>query len=802
MTSDPNPQPATRNPQLERRWVGASIRRKEDPRLLRGAGAYTHDVQLPGMLHLAAVRSPHAHARIRRIDASRAQAMPGVREVLTPQDIAGWLKPFQLVHSIPEQKAHSYDILPQDKVQYVGQAVAVVVAEDRYLAEDAVEAVQVEYEALSPVLDVEDALRPGSPELYEGWGDNRMLELHVGTADAEQAFAAADLVLEETFRIGRQAAVPMEGRAIVAAYDALGDRLTVWYSTQAPNPFRTMLAAMLGLEEHQIRIITKDVGGGFGVKLHYYPEEVLTCYLAVRRRRPVKFVEDRREHFLSTVHARQQTIRLTAGFRRDGSICALRSHVLSDQGAHLHTKGASPSFLTARIFTGPYRVQAHRSTVTGIATNKVPSGAYRGFGQPQAVFAMERTIEMAARRLGLDANDIRRKNLIPPEAFPYRTASNFLYDSGNYPEALRRVLQSEVYERLTAERDRRRREGRCAGVGLAIYVELTGMGPSKILSSVGINQGGYETGFLRIDPSGRITAATGIVNNGQGHETILAQICAEVLGVSPDDVTVIQGDTDVCPYSMYGTASSRGAPMGGGSMFLAAAAMREKLVAIAAHTLESAPEDIVLEDGAAFVRGAPGRRLTLKDLAGIAYQGGRLPEGLEPGLEVKKSFDPPTWSFSYGVHLAGVDVDVETGNIQILQYHMVHDCGTVINPLIVDGQLVGGLAQGLGRAMMDELVYGSDGQLLTTTFMDYLIPTATDMPPVSIEHMETRSPYTPGGMKGMAEGSVCAAPACLGNAVADALSPLGEAPIVEYPLTPEQVWRVVRRLRGGQKPGR
>ncbi|HEY7676270.1 MAG TPA: molybdopterin cofactor-binding domain-containing protein, partial [Candidatus Methylomirabilis sp.] len=502
---------------------------------------------------------------------------------------------------------------------------------------------------------------------YDGWGDNRMLELQVGPAEAEKAFAGADLVVEDTFRIGRQAAVPLEGRAIVASYDYHAERLTVWYSTQAPNPFRTMLAEMLGLAEHQIRILTKDVGGGFGVKLHYYPEEVLACYVALQRRRPVKFVEDRREHFLSTVHARQQTIHLKAGFRRDGSICALRSHVLSDQGAHLHTKGASPSFLTARIFPGPYRVQAHRSTVSGIATNKVPSGAYRGFGQPQAVFAMERTMDVAARRLGLDANEMRQKNLIPPEAFPYRTASNFLYDSGNYPEAMQRVLKSDAYRRLLAERDRRRGEGRFSGAGLAIYVELTGMGPSKILSSVGINQGGYETGALRIDPSGRITAATGMINNGQGHETIMAQICAEVLGVTPDDVTVIQGDTDVCPYSMYGTASSRGAPMGGGSMYLAAGAMREKLVAIAAHALESAPEDIVLEGGKAYVRGAPGRRLTLKDLAGLAYQGGRLPDGMEPGLEVKRVFDPPTWSFSYGIHVAGVDVDVETGSIHILQ---------------------------------------------------------------------------------------------------------------------------------------
>ncbi len=790
-------------PGLEKRkWIGAPIRRKEDPRLLRGTGVYTHDVSLPGMMHLAAVRSPHAHARVRRIDCAGAKAMPGVRELLTGEDIAGRISPFQLVHSIPDQKAHSYDVLPRDKVHYVGQVVAVVVAEDRYLAEDAADAVQVEYEPLPPVMDVEEAMRPGAPELYDGWGDNRMLELQVGPAEAEKAFAEADLVIENTFRIGRQAAVPMEGRAIVASYDPHAERLTIWYSTQAPNPFRTMLAEMLGLDEHQIRILTKDVGGGFGVKLHYYPEEVLTCYVALHGRRPVKFVEDRREHFLSTVHARQQTIRLKAGFRRDGSICALRSHVLSDQGAHLHTKGASPSFLTARIFPGPYRVQAHRSTVTGIATNKVPSGAYRGFGQPQAVFAMERTIDVAARRLGLDANAMREKNFIPPEAFPYRTASNFLYDSGNYPEAMQRVLKSDTYHRLLAERDRRRGEGRFSGVGLAIYVELTGMGPSKILSSVGINQGGYETGALRIDPSGRITAATGMINNGQGHETIMAQICADVLGVTPDDVTVIQGDTDICPYSMYGTASSRGAPMGGGSMYLAAGAMREKLVAIAAHALESAPDDIVLEDRTAYVRGTPSRRLTLKDLAGLAYQGGRLPEGMEPGLEVKRVFDPPTWSFSYGIHVAGVDVDVETGSLHILQYHILHDCGTVINPLIVDGQLVGGLAQGLGGAVMEELVYGLDGQLLTATLMDYLIPTASEMPPVSLEHMETRSPFTPGGMKGMAEGSLVASPACVANALADALSPFGEVPIVEYPLTPERVWQLVQRIRSGVKAGR
>ncbi len=795
MKSDPNPQSAIRNPQPEGWWVGASIRRKEDPRLLRGMGAYTDDVRLPGMLHLAALRSPHAHARIRSLDPAPALALPGVLQVVTARDIAGRVKPFQLVHSIPDQRAHSYEVLPADTVRYAGQVVAALVAESRYLAEDALEAVRVAYEPLPPVLDVEEALRPESPQLYDGWGDNRILELQLGMADADRAFAAADLVLEETFRIGRQAAVPLEGRAIVAAYDPHAARLTVWYSTQAPNPFRTMLAEMLGLEEHQIRIVAKDVGGGFGVKLHYYPEEVLACHVAVQRGRPVKFVEDRREHFLSTVHARQQTIRAAAGFRRDGTLCALRCHVLADQGAHLHTKGASPAFLTARIFPGPYHVRAYRSTVTGVATSKVPSGAYRGFGQPQAAFAMERLIEVAAGRLGLDANDIRRKNFIPPEAFPYRTASNFVYDSGNYPEALERALKSEAYRRIAAERDRRRAAGRCAGVGLAFYLEYTGLGPSKILKSVGINQGGYESGIVRLDPSGRVTATTGLINTGQGHETILAQVVADTLGVAPDDVSVIQGDTDLCPYSNYGTAASRGAVMGGGSMLLAARAMRERLVAIAAHTLETAPDDIVLEGGAAFVRGSPGRGLSLRALAGIAYQGGQLPEGMEPGLEVKRVYDPQTWSYSYGVHLAGVDVDVETGAVEVLHYHIVHDCGATINPVIVDGQLVGGLAQGLGGALMEDLAYDGDGQLLTATLMDYLIPTAAEMPPVSLEHMETRSPFTPGGMKGMAEGSLCGAPACVGNAVADALSPLGEAPIVEYPLTPERVWRMARRLR-------
>lgn len=785
-----------------RTWVGASIRRKEDPRLLRGLGAYTDDVRLPGMLHLAALRSPHAHARIVSLDPAPALAMRGVVDVLTARHIEGLVRPFRLVHSIPDQKMHSYEVLPADTVRYAGQVVAAVAAEDRYRAEDALDAIRVAYDPLPPLLDVEEALRPEAPRLYEGWGDNRMLELPVGPADADRAFAAADLVLEETFRTPRQAAVPLEGRAIVAAYDPRTARLTVWYSTQAPNPFRTMLAEMLGLEEHQIRVVTRDVGGAFGVKLHYYPEEVLACHLAVRRARPVKFVEDRREHFLSTVHARQETIRVAAGFRRDGSLCALRSHVLSDQGAHLHTKGASPAFLTARIMPGPYRVQAYRSTVTGIATTKVPSGAYRGFGQPEAVFAMERTIDLAARRLGLDANDVRQKNFIRPEEFPYRAASNLLYDSGNYPEALERVLKSEAYGRMVAERDRRRARGRTAGVGLAFYLEYTGMGPSKILSSVGINQGGYETGVVRIDPAGKVTATTGIINSGQGHETILAQICADALGVTPDDVTVLQGDTDLCPYSNYGTAASRGAVMGGGSMLLAARAMREKLVAIAAHTLETAPDDIVLEGGAAAVRGVPGRRLTLKALAGIAYQAGRLPEGMEPGLEVKRVYDPPTWSFSYGVHVAGVDVDVETGAVEILQYHILHDCGATINPMVVDGQLVGGLAQGLGGALMEELVYGEDGQLLTGSFMDYLIPTAAEMPPVSLEHMETRSPFTPGGMKGMAEGSLCAAPACVGNAVADALDALGEAPILEYPVTPERVWRAARRLREARRVAR
>ena len=776
--------------------IGRPLRRQEDPRLLRGKGVYVGDLAPAGLLHLAVVRSPHAHARIVALDTSGARALTGVAAVLTAADLQGIGALPVLAHP-PGQRQSEFAVLPPDRVVYAGQPVAAVVADSRYTAQDAVEAVRVEWEPLPVLTDVVQATTPGAPRLYEVWPDNVAVAREIGPGIPDGLFGAAHTVVEATFTTPRQTAAPLEGRAVCAAYDADASALTVWASSQAPHQFRTVLAGVLGLEEERIRVIVPDVGGGFGVKLHYYPEDVLTCVAAMRLGRPVRWVEDRGEHFVATVHAREQTIRARAAFDARGALLGLDVHVRGDVGAHLHTKGGGPIFLGGVVLPGQYAVRHFRARLEGVVTNKVPFGAYRGFGMQQAAFVIERLMDVAAGRLGLDAAEIRRRNYPPPTAFPFRNAAGMVYDSGDYGRTLERALEAADYAGLRAMQARERARGRLIGVGLAGYVEVTGMGPSRLMAAMGNRQGGHETAVVRLEPSGRATVFTGIIEIGQGIRSALAQVAAEVLTLPHDRVRVVLGDTDVCPYSCYGTADSRGSVAGGAAVLQAARLLRTRVTRLAAHVLEAGVDDVELADGVCRVRGVPDRALTLTQLAREAQRGQNLPPDMEAALDARVTYQPENWTHPYGVHVVAVEVSRELGTIDLLGYWVAHDCGTLLNPMLVDGQLAGGIAQGIGGALLEQLVYDGAGQPLCRSFMEYALPTAATVPPLVVEHLETPSPHTPGGMKGMAEGGTIAAPPAIANAVADALAGVGvdRAAIDFYPLTPARVFALLRAVR-------
>ena len=775
------------------RLIGQPLHRQEDPRLVKGKGSYVGDLTRAGMVHMAVLRSPHAHARITRRDLEDARQLPGVVALLSADDVAS-LGPLPVFIQPAGTRQGSFPILPLDKVLYVGQPVAAVVAESRYAAEDALDRMRVTYDPLPPVTDVDRAVSPTAPRLHEGWPDNVAARREILTGDPDPAFAAAHTVVEGTFTMPRHAAAPLEGRAVLAAFDADTGDLTVWVSSQAPHLYRTVLAGSLGLEENRVVVITPDVGGGFGVKLHYYPEDVLAALATMRLRRPVRWIETRSEHFASTVHARQQRVRARAAFDADGRLLALDVHVRGDVGAHLHTKGPAPIFTTGVLMPGPYDVHHYRARIEAVVTNKVPFGAYRAFGQQQATFVMERLMDTAAQRLGVDPAEIRRRNFIAPTAFPYRSAGGWELDSGRYADGLQVALDSAGYDRLREWQASERARGRVIGLGLSCYVEFTGMGPSKIMAAMGNRQGGYETSVVRVDPSGHATITSGIIEIGQGIRSSMAQVAADVLGLPYENVRVVLGHSQLCPYSSYGTAGSRGAVVAGGSVLEASRLVRQKAMRIAAHLLEAGEADIEVVGDRYRVRGAAKNGLSLADIAREAYRGQRLPAGTEPGLEARHVHEPQNWSFASGVHLALVEIDRETGEVDVIGYWVAHDCGPVINPMLVDGQLHGGLAQGIGAALMEDLAYDDDGQLLCRTFMDYAIPRADCMAAPVLEHLETPSPHTPGGVKGMSEGGTVAPPAAIANAVADALAPQGvdSGAVDTYPLTAARVFRFLR----------
>ncbi|MER3397429.1 MAG: carbon monoxide dehydrogenase [Chloroflexota bacterium] len=759
------------------RLIGAPIKRVEDPRFITGGARYVADIRLPGTLSVAFLRSPYASARIRRLDISRARALPGVVAVLTGEDVAG-LGEMPVNRVVAGMRVPPHPLLVRDRVRTVGEPVAAVVAETPALARDALELIDAEYEAGSAVVDPEEALKPGAPLVHPEFGTNVAYTFGQEGGDVEGAFARADRVVRLKIAHSRIAAVAMEPRGALAAYDPATGELTVWVSTQSVYNVRNALAAVLGIPDHRIRVIAPDVGGGFGSKGCAYREEVLTAHLARTLGRPVRWVATRSEDLLSTMQAREEVDYVEAAVTADGRLLGLKVESIYNLGAFLQLSTAIPPLRTPVYCVGAYDIPNVRSRVTAVFTNTIPTGPYRGAGRPEAAFVAERLMDTVARELGLDPAEVRRRNFIRPRQFPYRTATGVVYDSGNYEAALDRALELVGYNKLRREQARAREQGKFLGIGLATYVELSAQG--------------WESGAVRVEPSGRVTVLTGAVPHGQGHETTFSQLVADQLGVPVENIRVRYGDTAAVPVGI-GTFGSRSAALAGSALVVAAERVKQKALQVAAHLLEASPEDLVYEGGKIFVRGAPGQAVTLEQVARAAYSRAPVP-GIEPGLEATAYFQAPQESYSFGAYVAVVKVDPETGVVRLEKMVAVDDCGRVINPLLVEGQVHGGLAQGIGQALLERIAYDENGQLLTGSLLDYALPRADDLPVFIVDKTETPTPNNPLGVKGVGEAGTIGAPPAVVNAVVDALAPLGVRHI-DMPLTPERVLRAIVEAR-------
>ncbi len=766
--------------------VGARVLRKEDRRLVTGRGRYVADVHVPGALHAAILRSPHAHARIGAIDAARAGALPGVVGVFTAADLGAPRHIPVRLGPRPAKIPGLQPLLATDRVRYVGEPVAVVVARDRYVAEDALELIDVAWEPLPAITDALRAQDAGAPRLHDGVEGNVVQRFTVHTGDPDGAMAAAEVRVRERFRVQRHTAVPMETRGVLAVYDAGTRMLTLYGPTKAPYFTRRTIADLLEHPEHLVHVVRVDVGGGFGVRGEFYPEDAVIPWLARRLGRPVQWIEDRREHLLATNHSREQVHDVEIGLRRDGTIVALTDVITWDLGAYVRTNGFVPPELAIALFPGPYRVKSYRGEARCVFTNKTPSGTYRGPGRYEGTFVRERLLDLVARTLGLDPAEVRRRNFVLPGDMPYDVGTGSFaqpttYDSGDYPGAFATALEAIDYDGVRREQAALRARGRYVGVGVGCMIEKSGLGP-------------WESARAEIDGSGELTLYAGVASLGEGLETTLAQLCADELGVRAEDVRMVYGDTALVPYGM-GAYASRGATVGGGAVVRAGRDLREKVLDLAAHLLEVDRRDVVVEDGRAHVRGLSERAVTFKDLARAAAPGQRLPAGMAPGLSALAFFEAPKMVYPYGTHAAVVEVDPDTGAVTILKYVIAYDVGRAINPMIVEGQLVGALAQGIGGALLEELVYDADGQLLTTSFMDYLLPTSMEMPRETVARIleDAPSPLMPLGIKGAGEGGSTGAGAALANAVADALVPFGEH-ITALPLSPQRIVAITHHV--------
>lgn len=765
------------------RLVGARVKRREDPRLVRGLAHYVDDVRLPDTLHVAILRSPHAHARIRSIRVEEASKAPGVVSVVTGIDIRDSIGPVPVVAQNPTLRVPLHTVLAVDKVCYVGDGVAAVVAQDSYAAQDALDLIQVDYEPLPVVSDPEKALAPGSPVIHSEWPDNVAFRWTLKQGNLAKAFRDAYRIVKQHLVHQRLAPIAIEGRGVLARYLPGEKELTVWSSTQIPHLLKTQLSIMLRQPENLVRVIAPEVGGAFGSKLNVYAEEALVAYLSRTLNRPVKWIEERRENFQATIHGRGQVGDVEIAVKKDGTILGLQYRAIADIGAYhqLLTPGIPP--LTGLMLSGAYKIPCISMEVTGVFTNKMSTDAYRGAGRPEATYVVERIIDRVAQELGIDPVKIRQKNFPQRRDFPFKTATGLIYDSGNYRAALSKALKLAGYEKLRREQKRLRNQGRYLGIGLSTYVEISGMGPSAAMPA-----GGWESGTVRVEPTGKVTVLTGTSPHGQGQETSFAQIVADELGVDLDDITVVHGDTAVVT-SGIGTFGSRATAVGGTAVLQAATKVKEKARKIAANILEANPVDLVFSGGKFAVKGVPKKGITIQQIALEAHLATNLPKRMEPGLSATSVFEPSNFTFPFGTHICVVEVDPKSGEVTVKKYIAVDDCGKVINPLLVDGQIQGGIAQGIGQALWEGVVYDENGQLLTGSLMDYALPKAKDLPRLELARTETPTPVNPLGAKGVGEsGTIGSTPAVV-NAVVDALAPFGVVHI-DMPLMPEKIWRL------------
>ncbi|HHB89896.1 MAG TPA: xanthine dehydrogenase family protein molybdopterin-binding subunit [Anaerolineae bacterium] len=779
---------------METRYIGKPMRRNEDPKLLTGRALFTDDVHLPGMLHVAFLRSDYAHGRIKSIDTSFAKDIPGVVAIYTAEDLGDYWKPGPLLVPPPPVEGRVFHArtqvpLAKDKVRHVGEPIVMVVAESRYIAEDAVEQIFVDIEPLPAVTDLEKALAPDAPLVHEDLDSNLAAHIIQQKGNYAEAAEKADVIIRRRFYYDHGVAAAMENRGIVAWWDDKAERLTVWDTTQAPVVIRNGLAAMLGLSESQVRVIAPFIGGAFGPKIMmFYPEEVLLPWAAMQLNRPLKWIEDRRENFMSTTHERDQIHWAEIALTKDGKILGVKDEFIHDSGAY------DPYGLTVPInsqctLLGCYDIPNYYSDFKVVFTNKMIVTPYRGAGRQHGVFVMERLLDLAAKELGMDVAEIRRKNFIPPDKFPYNNEiiyqdfAPLVYDSGNYEPSLQKALDMIGYEQfIQEEQPKLRAQGRYVGIGVVTYVEGTGIGP-------------YEGARVQVETTGKVNVATGVGTQGQGHFTSFVQVVAEHLGVDPKDIHLVTGDTDIFHWGT-GTFASRGMVVAGNAINAAAEMVKKKILKLASEELEAPEEDLVLEDGYVKDTRHPESFISLAELAVKANPlRGAVKPGTEPGLEATAYFGPERGATANGAHAMIVEVDPETFDVKILRYVAVHDCGTVVNPLIVNGQVMGGVAQGIGNAFYEKIVYDENGQLLTASFMDYLLPTAMEVPHIEIGHEETPSPLNPLGVKGAGEaGAIPVAPLFV-QAVENALAPLVDLEITEAPLSPNRLFELVQEAK-------
>ena len=797
---------------MPNKYVGKPIKRTEDPRLIKGLAHYVDDIKLPDTLHVAFVRSVYAHARIKSIDTSEALAAPGVVAVYTGKDIAEKIGPVPCASALPGLKIPDHRVLAQDKVYFVGHPIAAVVATDRYLARDAVDLVMVDYDDLPAVTDVEEAAKGGTV-IHEGFPDNIAYTMSSGEGDIAAAFSSAERTLKQRILHTRLAPIAMEPRGVLARYFPGEEELTVWSSTQIPHLLRTQLAIMIGIPENKLRVITPEVGGGFGSKLNVYGEEAMLGWISIQLGKPVKWIETRRENMQATIHGRGQVGDIEVAFKNDGTLTGLRYNVFADLGAYHQLLTPAIPTLTGLMLSGAYKIPAIQINITACFTNKMATDAYRGAGRPEATYVVERALDLVARDLNLDPADVRRKNFPSKDEFPFHTATGLDYDSGDYEAALDKAQGIADYVKLRADQKAARAEGRLIGIGISTYVEICALGPSQAMPA-----GGWESATVRIEPTGKVTVMTGASPHGQGQETSFAQIAADELGVDLNDVTVIHGDTGIVQYGI-GTFGSRATAVGGTAVYIAIQKLKEKANKIAAHMLQSDATRLSFEGGKYSLSAAAGAAaggssepvvpvgeapaaalpepqtegrtsLTIQDIALAAHLAKELPPDTEPGLSATYFFEPKNFTFPFGTHIAVVEVDRETGDIKFLRYVAVDDCGKVINPMLVDGQLHGGIVQSIGQAMFEEVVYDEQGQLITGTLMDYAVPRASHVPHFELDRTETPTPVNPLGVKGVGEaGTIGATPAIVG-AIVDALAPFGIKHL-DMPVKPEALWRII-----------